>query len=227
MRPEPRFKARFEQSPKKETSESCGLNGRIFDESNPFPAVLAKNQRVTADDHFQDTRLIEFDLAESGITYSPGIFVILFCSSALCQNNNNDFSFPTGDVCMIQPRNSNENVEFFFDLFPNFSELRYRKFDLVPDKNARLPPAWRGPYTLQECAETFFDLQAVPKRFFFELLSHFADDDLESEKLTEFFSAEGQQERFDYCNRPRRNILEVNFRIDMSKLFMKVVAFLL
>jgi sulfite reductase alpha subunit-like flavoprotein len=32
---------------------------------------------------------------------------------------------------------------------------------------------------------------------------------MEREKLLEFVSAEGQQELFNYCNRPRRTMLEV------------------
>ena len=45
-------------------------------------------------------------------------------------------------------------------------------------------------------------------------MSHFAPKDtegglLEHEKLLELSTAEGQQELYDYCNRPRRNILEV------------------
>ena len=45
-------------------------------------------------------------------------------------------------------------------------------------------------------------------------MSHFSPRDseggvLEHDKLLELSTAEGQQELYDYCNRPRRNILEV------------------
>jgi equilibrative nucleoside transporter 1/2/3 len=53
------------------------------------------------------------------------------------------------------------------------------------------------------------DIQAVPKRYFFELLTYFTTSELESEKLKEFSSAEGQQDLYTYCNRPKRNVLEV------------------
>ena len=50
----------------------------------------------------------------------------------------------------------------------------------------------------------------MPRRSFFELLAHFAtESELEREKLLEFVSAEGQEELFDYCNRPHRTIMEV------------------
>ena len=35
-------------------------------------AQLLKNERVTARDHFQDTRHIELSLGDSGLTYQPG-----------------------------------------------------------------------------------------------------------------------------------------------------------
>lgn len=37
-------------------------------ELHPFAARVVSNQRVTAQSHFQDVRLIEFDIAGSGIT---------------------------------------------------------------------------------------------------------------------------------------------------------------
>lgn len=40
-------------------------------------------------------------------------------------------------------------------------------------------------------------------------MSKFADNELEKEKLTEFCTPEGQEDLFSYCNRPKRNILEV------------------
>ncbi len=49
----------------------------------------------------------------------------------------------------------------------------------------------------------------VPRSYAFELLAHFTDSDLEREKLLEFTSPAGQDELFNYCNRPKRTILEV------------------
>lgn len=37
-------------------------------ELHPFAARVVSNQRVTAESHFQDVRLIEFDVTGSGIT---------------------------------------------------------------------------------------------------------------------------------------------------------------
>lgn len=49
----------------------------------------------------------------------------------------------------------------------------------------------------------------MPRRSFFELLASFSTNELEREKLQEFSSAQGQEELFSYCNRPRRTTLEV------------------
>lgn len=57
--------------------------------------------------------------------------------------------------------------------------------------------------------ESYLDISAVPRRSFFELLSTFATNELEQEKLVEFSSAEGQEALHSYCNRLRRTALEV------------------
>jgi sulfite reductase alpha subunit-like flavoprotein len=64
--------------------------------SNAVLVPLIRCERVTSSDHFQDTRLVEFDISRSGLAFSPG------------------------DVCMIQPSNLDEVVERFVKLFSHF-----------------------------------------------------------------------------------------------------------
>ena len=45
--------------------------------------------------------------------------------------------------------------------------------------------------TIREIFTRYLDINAVPRRSFFELLKHFAQDELEIEKLGEFLSDEG------------------------------------
>jgi len=172
------------------STESAPVND-FHNETTPFLAPILGCQRVTSEDHFQDTRLVEFDISGSKITgYNPG------------------------DVCYVQPSNLEENVSTFFSLFPHLrpdmiiSLEKNSDLDLPP--TSILPPA----FTLKECVTRLWDIQAIPGRYFFELMSHFSprDDEggvLEHDKLLELSTAEGQQELYDYCNRPRRNILEV------------------
>ena len=44
----------------------------------PFMAPLLANRRVTSADHFQETRVLEFDLAGSGLHYQPGDLLAIF-----------------------------------------------------------------------------------------------------------------------------------------------------
>lgn len=58
----------------------------------------------------------------------------------------------------------------------------------------------------------YLDIACIPRRSFFELLSWFSPNELEREKLQEFSSAQGQEDLYAYCNRPRRTTLEVRGR---------------
>ncbi len=68
------------------------LGDSNYDQNNPFDAEVTLNQRVTSEDHFQNTRLVEFDIRKSGFRFSPG------------------------DVCYVQPKNLEENVNLFFEV---------------------------------------------------------------------------------------------------------------
>ena len=95
-----------------------------FSEANPFMSRLASNARQTSGDHFQDTRLVEFDVSASGggLDYVPG------------------------DVCMVMPRNSKENVEAFFELFSSLK--RDDRMWLEKADSFDLPPQSQLPQVL-------------------------------------------------------------------------------
>lgn len=157
--------------------------------SRPNSAKLISNNRVTAEGHFQDTRLVRLDVSGCA-AIDP---------------------FVPGDVCMVQPSNLEETVEDFLRLVDHLDPDRWFSLE-QNDANMELPPDTIGlgkVTNLRQCATHLFDLQAIPGRYFFELLSKFTKDDLEKEKFVEFTTAEGQQDLYEYCNRPRRNILEV------------------
>ncbi|XP_075041573.1 NADPH-dependent diflavin oxidoreductase 1 [Mixophyes fleayi] len=154
-------------------------------ELRPFHAPLVTNRRVTAEDHFQDVRLIEFDITGSGIQFTPG------------------------DVVMIQPQNSPQDVQQFCSLLRLNPDAA---FVLEPrDPDTPVPPHLPQPCTVQHLVEKYLDIRSVPRRSFFHLLSYFSKDEQEREKLEEFSSAAGQDELYTYCNRPRRTTLEVLF----------------
>jgi len=190
--PPPKFKVVWVDDNRPNKSVVDGRDSELatsdksYSQSRPFLAPLLSCDRQTPKDHFQDVRLVRLDISNSGIMYKPG------------------------DIALIQPSNLEENVEEFFSLFPSLDPER--KFVLEPtSSNTCLPPSslLPRPCTLRHAVSNYFDIQSIPKRYFFELLSHFSSDELEKEKFLEFNTAEGQQDMYDYCNRPRRHILEV------------------
>lgn len=58
------------------------------------------------------------------------------------------------------------------------------------DEKLRLK--WSNVLTLRTVLERYLDIFGRPRRYFFELLSHFTTDEDHSAKLREFASAEGQ-----------------------------------
>lgn len=48
------------------------------------------------------------------------------------------------------------------------------------------------PCTVRDLVAKYLDINCIPKRYFWELMSKFTDSDLEREKLTEFCSSAGQ-----------------------------------
>uniref|UniRef100_A0A8D0XD01 NADPH-dependent diflavin oxidoreductase 1 n=1 Tax=Sus scrofa TaxID=9823 RepID=A0A8D0XD01_PIG len=184
-------------------------------ELQPFLAPMVTNQRVTGPSHFQDVRLIEFDISGSGI------------------------SFAAGDVVLIQPENAASRVQQFCQLLGLDPD---QHFMLQPQEPGESPsPGWGppraalspaapvpGPHSLpspaagvpcperlpQPCSvrrlvSQYLDISSVPRRSFFELLACLSPHELEREKLLELSSARGQEELCEYCTRPRRTILEV------------------
>ena len=62
-----------------------------------------------------------------------------------------------------------------------------------------VPSIFLRPCTVGEAVRRYFDIGSVPRRSFFEMLAHFAEDELEREKLREFCTPEGQVRRFLFC----------------------------
>lgn len=149
----------------------------------PFHAKLLSNQRVTTTDHFQDVRLLKFDITGSEISYTPG------------------------DVAMIQSQNTSATVEDFMsllDLDPNQMFVLQENDPDVP-----LPSKIPSPCSIRWLVTNYLDINCVPRRSFFELLKYHAEDEMEKEKLEEFCTPQGQEELYSYCNRVKRTILEI------------------
>ncbi|XP_015118831.1 NADPH-dependent diflavin oxidoreductase 1 isoform X2 [Diachasma alloeum] len=164
-------------------------------------ATIMKNTRTTTLDHFQDVRLIELNI--TNVNYQPG------------------------DIIYLRPKNSPEQVSKFFHL------LREHDIPLTPEtllsisdnKEIKLPDCLKYPLTFQQVVEQYWDLNYKPRRSTMQVLALLSDNELEKEKLTEFSTAIGQDELYNYVNRPRRNIIEVlrDFPYTTRKLNEKIL----
>nr|XP_005908713.1 PREDICTED: NADPH-dependent diflavin oxidoreductase 1 [Bos mutus] len=151
-------------------------------ELQPFLAPMVSNQRVTGPSHFQDVRLIEFDISGSGI------------------------SFAAGDLVLIQPENTASHVQQFCQALGLDPE---QHFTLQPrEPGVTCPTRLPQPCSVRRLVSQYLDIASVPRRSFFELLACLSPHELEREKLREFGSARGQEELCEYCTRPRRTALE-------------------
>ncbi|XP_040081509.1 NADPH-dependent diflavin oxidoreductase 1 isoform X2 [Oryx dammah] len=160
-------------------------------ELQPFLAPMVSNQRVTGPSHFQDVRLIEFDISGSGMR--PWLSL--------------PHSFSAGDVVLIQPENTASHIQRFCQALGLDPEQRFTLQPREPGVTcpARLPQ----PCSMRCLVSQYLDIASVPRRSFFELLACLSPHELEREKLREFSSARGQEELCEYCTRPRRTALEV------------------
>ncbi|XP_025720674.1 NADPH-dependent diflavin oxidoreductase 1 isoform X3 [Callorhinus ursinus] len=152
-------------------------------EQQPFLAPMVTNQRVTGPSHFQDVRLMEFDITGSGL------------------------SFAAGDVVLIQPENAASHTQRFCQVLGLDPE---QNFTLLPrEPGVPCPARLPQPCSVRHLVSHYLDIASVPRRSFFELLACLSPHELEREKLLHFSSPQGQEELYSYCNRPRRTILEV------------------
>jgi sulfite reductase alpha subunit-like flavoprotein len=161
-----------------------------YTQTHPYYATITENRRLTAPDWEQDVRHIEIDIgADSQLTYA------------------------VGDVVYIQPRNPLDVVDKFLDMMGLNADTVLEA--ITPTDCDSFTPFHSSPglltlpITLRTLCETYFDLLGTPRRYFFELLSFFATEQTEKERLQYLASAEGQEDLQLYNQRERRNVLDV------------------
>lgn len=151
---------------------------------------VSSNQRVTSENHFQDTRLINFEIPAE---------------------NQAQMGYSPGDVLMVRPYNPEETVRIAIDALGYSDEILNRPVTVVKnDQYAKTPPyfLFGVKTTLLTCLQRYFDLQQIPKRSFFEMLAYYSRDPSEKERLRELASPEGLDDLLDYANRCRRTTAE-------------------
>ena len=80
-------------------------------------------------------------------------------------------------------------IFYYFHCHSNFYFIYF-----VINADIPLPLSWQipRPCTVHHLVTHYLDINAIPRRYFFELLAFFAQDELQRDKFREFASAEGQ-----------------------------------
>lgn len=118
--------------------------------------------------------------------------------------------YQPGDLISLYPQNHPKDVETFIACM-GWLEIADQRL-CCPRKDLT------RPLTLRTLVTHHLDIMSIPRRSFFEIIAHFSENPQHVEKLREFTAPEGQEQRFDYANRPRRSILEVLAEFDSVKI---------
>lgn len=163
-----------------------------------YAALIVRNDRITALDHFQDVRLLDLRVNEA-IPYGPGA------------------------VAVVYPKNFPEDVDAFIKLMA-WEDVADTPLDLVSTQLTKSVVHTPSPLrdldlsgillTLRWLLENVLDIMSIPRRSFFAGLVHFAkecteDEAYQKERLVELANPELIDELWDYTTRPKRTILEV------------------
>lgn len=148
-------------------------------------ATLIENKRLTPEKHWQDVRLVSFDIP----------------------NPDKPLQVNPGDCLTIYPKNFPSDVQRVITLM-EWDAIADQPLDL---SLCSLPPTlYTTPHsTLRDILLHSIDINAVPRRSFLKNLSYFSSNQDHKERLLEFTMTEYLDEYFDYATRSRRTIIEV------------------
>ncbi|PHH70969.1 hypothetical protein CDD82_6816 [Ophiocordyceps australis] len=155
-----------------------------------WTATLVADKRLTPQSHWQDVRLLSFDVASRP------------------SQPNEPLRCHPGDCLTIYPKNLADNAQRLIDLMAWQSVAdQPLHLSLCHDlPRALYPPS---PCTLRGLLIHCIDLTAVPSRSFLKSLSYFCSDAHHRQRLAEFSTLDFLDEYFDYATRSRRTIIEV------------------
>ncbi|KAJ4270381.1 NAPDH-dependent diflavin reductase [Fusarium torreyae] len=152
-----------------------------------WTASLVGNDRLTPENHWQDVRLISFDIPRRD-------GVKLEC-------------FP-GDCLTIYPKNFPEDAQKLIKLM-GWEDIADKLLDLSLCESLPTNLYTDSKCTLRDLLLNNIDFTAIPRRSFLKNMSYFSTDPDHKERLLEFNMTEYLDEYFDYATRSRRSILEV------------------
>uniref|UniRef100_A0A914LXV8 NADPH-dependent diflavin oxidoreductase 1 n=1 Tax=Meloidogyne incognita TaxID=6306 RepID=A0A914LXV8_MELIC len=188
----------FVSQPSTSTSPKFHFDILLNDEfsnnnNNYYPLTIIKNERVTNEQHFQETRLIS-----------------LFIGEDVKEN----FRYSPGDVLMVLPENLINSIEMAKNVLTKCKNLWDLPMSICrSSSNVPISPQFLRLFssqnlTLNALFQYYFDLQYIPKRSFIKKFASIAEDELEKERLLELCSPEGIDDYYEYCIYSKRSICE-------------------
>ncbi|KAH7327986.1 sulfite reductase flavoprotein alpha-component [Stachybotrys elegans] len=155
---------------------------------NSWDATIAGNDRMTPTTHWQDVRLVKFDIPSRSPTEK--------------------LSVNPGDCLTIYPKNFPADAQRLITLM-GWEDVADKPLDL--SACGPLPRGLHAPpiSTVRNLLIHSVDITAIPRRSFLRSMSYFSDDPEHRERLLEFTKTEYLDEYFNYATRSRRSILEV------------------
>ncbi|KEY70950.1 hypothetical protein S7711_00789 [Stachybotrys chartarum IBT 7711] len=153
-----------------------------------WEATIVSNDRLTPTTHWQDVRLISFDVPSR----APG----------------DKLDCNPGDCLTIYPKNFPDDVQRLITLM-DWADVADQPLDLTACPS--LPRGLHAPATctLRDLLIHSVDITAIPRRSFLRNMSYFSTDAEHRERLLEFTKTEYLDEYFNYATRSRRSIIEV------------------
>lgn len=158
---------------------------------NGWTAELADNKRMTPESHWQDVRLVTFDIPKRG--------------------QGDKLRCVPGDCLTLYPKNFPEDAQRLIELM-GWDNIADKPLDLtLCDDDGALPRGLHTPAscTIRDLLLHNIDITAIPRRSFLKSMSYFTTDPYHRERLLEFTMTEYLDEYFDYAPRSRRSIIEV------------------
>jgi sulfite reductase alpha subunit-like flavoprotein len=152
-----------------------------------WEAVLVQNEKQTPSTHWQDVRLVAFDIPS---------------------RNGEKLHCNPGDCLTIYPKNFPADAQRLITLM-GWEKVADQPLDLSACDS--LP---RGLHASPNCTVRDLlihniDITSIPRRSFLKSMSYFTEDSYHKERLLEFTQTEFIDEYFDYATRSRRTIIEV------------------
>lgn len=155
-----------------------------------YTAQLSDHMRVTPKDHWQDVRLLRFEVS--------GEFERLKAIQEWGGQLN----------LTIYPKNSHDDVEELISMM-GWQSIANTPLEIPVMPKRLYLIGGQDATTIRTLLIHNLDFTAIPKRNFIRELAHFTDNELEKERLRELTDSVNIQEYYDYACRPRRTILEL------------------